>query len=56
MTGEKNVSEEARPAHEELPEHPDALEQRIGREARERLRAARIGVAGARAASAPTLP
>ena len=26
---------------------PDALERRIGREARERLRAARIGVAGA---------
>ena len=47
MAGEKNVPEPARSAHEELPDHPDALEQRIGHEARGRLRAARIGVAGA---------
>lgn len=47
MTGEKSAPEEARPTHDALPEHPDALEQRIGHEARGRLRAARIGVAGA---------
>lgn len=47
MAGEKNVPSGARLEREGSVAPPDALERRIGREARERLRAARIGVAGA---------